>query len=262
MFNMIAIKLDEIHKKIQISRKIVMIVTENESNFVKAFKIFGQNINIDNEEEIVTTVEDCVHFADVDAMMKIEDDDPEDHVLPPHQRCASHTLSLVAVVKDSEKALDDNMYKRLSQSTFAKCSALWRKASRSHQVSEIVQGMAVVPIEVRWNSYYNAMDKIRLIINKMSVDNYKILCAELEIEALRNNEILFLREYCEVMKPVANALDIVQGEFQSYIGILLPMIILLKQKLLDLQRFEICSSLSKYTCGRHRKEIQSFDGPR
>ena len=162
--------------------------------------------------------------------------------------------------------VDDDTYKRLSQSTFAKCSALWRKASRSPQASEIVQRMAgmavVVPIEVRWNSYYNAMDKIRLIINKMSVDNYKILCAELEIEALRNNEILFLREYCEVMKPVANALDIVQGEFQSYIGILLPMIILLKQKLLDLQRFEICSSLSKYTCGRHRKEIQSFDGPR
>ena len=90
-------------------------------------------------------------------------------------------------------------------------------------------------IEVRWNSYYNAMDKIRQIISKMSVDNYKIMCAELEIDALKNNEIVFLREYCEVMKPVTNALDIVQGEFQSHIGILLPTIILLKQKLLDLQ---------------------------
>lgn len=51
--------------------------------------------------------------------------------LPPHQRCASHTLNLVAV-KDSEKTIDnDASYKKIYRSTFAKLVKIMEQAKTS-----------------------------------------------------------------------------------------------------------------------------------
>ena len=50
---------------------------------------------------------------------------------------------------------------------------------------------------------------------------------------LKPGEIHFLKDYAEVMKPVAQALNILEGENQSnaYMGYLAPTISLLKKKL-------------------------------
>lgn len=44
------------------------------------------------------------------------------------------------------------------------------------------------------------------------------------------NEVSFLIEFCSVMKLVANALDILQAERNCYLGILLPTLISLHNK--------------------------------
>ena len=60
-----------------------------------------------------------------------------DYSLPPHQRCACHTLNLIATT-DAEKAEADATYKKLYRSTFAKCQALWNKYGRSATAVEAV----------------------------------------------------------------------------------------------------------------------------
>ena len=60
----------------------------------------------------------------------LDDTLPSSVVLPPHQRCAAHTLNLVAS-KDSEKALADGTFKTASRSLFSKANSIWNKQSRA-----------------------------------------------------------------------------------------------------------------------------------
>lgn len=53
----------------------------------------------------------------------------------------------------------------------------------------------------------------------------------LDVVQLRDNEITFVKEYCDVMQPVASALDILQAENKCFIGFLLPTLTSLKCKL-------------------------------
>jgi len=57
--------------------------------------------------------------------------------IPPHHRCASHTLNLVAT-KDSENAMSDPMYKKQLRSTFAKMRALWKKQERTSLIADTI----------------------------------------------------------------------------------------------------------------------------
>ena len=57
-----------------------------------------------------------------------------DHQLPPHQRCAAHSLNLVSTV-NAEKAEAGQTYKRLARGAFVKFQVLWNKTSRSTQAA-------------------------------------------------------------------------------------------------------------------------------
>lgn len=77
-------------------------------------------------------------------MNDAEDMDAESlFTLPPHHRCVSHTLNLVAV-KDSEKAIDDVLYKKVYRSTFAKLTKLWSKQNQSTQVADKIKDICGV----------------------------------------------------------------------------------------------------------------------
>jgi hypothetical protein len=127
-----------------------------------------------NAESDVCDDDDNITFVDVDALLnEPEHDDDSDFYLPPHQRCAAHTLNLVAS-HDVDAANDDAVYKKIYRSTMAKCSSLWNKTSRSTQFADIVhdkfQTTFIVPNATRWNSYFNAVDKVRQILDKQSED--------------------------------------------------------------------------------------------
>lgn len=93
-FDMIATLLSDILLDYGIQRKVVYVVTDNGSNFVKAFREFGlQNVQEENDED----------FDEDDFELQAYNMDSleyESHsgevVLPPHYRCLSHTLSLIA----------------------------------------------------------------------------------------------------------------------------------------------------------------------
>lgn len=152
----------------------------------------------------------------------------------PHHRSSSHTLNLIAS-HDTAAADSDLSHKRLSCSALAKCSALWNKASRSTAhadlVSEKWKVCLIVPNATRWNSFYNAVDKIQQVIDSNPEDVITAVFVALDVPTFRANDLAFIKEYCCVMQPLANALDILQAELKCFFGYILPSLTSLRCKL-------------------------------
>ena len=103
-----ATKIEEVHRHFGLHGKISATVTDNGSNFVKAFSTFpvldtaldaNEEHSIRDDDDMV--LDDDVTFTDLYNVIipnQIEDDHltQVEYQLPPHQRCASHTLNLVA----------------------------------------------------------------------------------------------------------------------------------------------------------------------
>lgn len=94
-YDVIANKINEIHKDYKIQNKFVLTTTDNGSNFVKAFKVFSIDIskivltsanNIDEEEE------ENIDFFEVEDIFNANVNDEYDALfqLPPHRRCVTH----------------------------------------------------------------------------------------------------------------------------------------------------------------------------
>ena len=153
-YDVLAGRIESIHRHFEICPKITATITDNGSNFVKAFKVFAVDPTPSSaSEEVIEQQEDDdqsqneeneVSFEDMcDALtLKSEKDDDYTQVeyeLPPHERCAAHTLNLVAS-SDVEKSLSSSsLSKQIFRSSFAKCTVLWNKASRSTVAADHVE---------------------------------------------------------------------------------------------------------------------------
>ena len=94
------------------------------------------------------------------------------YILPPHRRCACHTLNLICkcdIYKDLEPAL-----KNLMEATDKKLTAIWAKQNRSSKASDtIIQSLGMLFIihnETRWNSYFKAMQRVKYFITKKKTE--------------------------------------------------------------------------------------------
>ena len=164
MYDVLAAKLEDIHTDYDIQAKIVMTTTDSGSNFVKAFSVFGAAATANAEKPDASNE---VVFEDVSEDLTRAEDSLEYH-LPPHHRCAAHSLNLVSTV-DAEKA-ENPVYKRLSRATFAKCQSLWNKSSRSSQAAEVIEDeCGLVPLKpnaTRWNSVFMAVERLVRIMKE------------------------------------------------------------------------------------------------
>ena len=95
-YDVLAASIEEIHRKYGLSGKVTAMVTDNGSNFVKAFVTFASQLS-DETSSHTDDNEDDVTFANLHDLL---DQDPGDddltqveYELPPHQRCAAHTLN-------------------------------------------------------------------------------------------------------------------------------------------------------------------------
>ncbi|KAF0704577.1 Uncharacterized protein FWK35_00037648, partial [Aphis craccivora] len=173
--------------------------------------------------------------------------------LPPHFRCASHTLDLIAK-NDIDKMVQssDTTFKNCYRKALGKCSSLWTKQNMSNIVAEKIHDTLEVylktPNKTRWNCTYDSLLQIQNILigsnghNKMN--NIMDFC---EIQRFTNQEIQLIQEYCEVMTPLAESLDFLQGEESMFMGYLLPTLYALDKKLIILQQktMKFCGPLIK-----------------
>ncbi|XP_056435091.1 uncharacterized protein LOC130392718 [Gadus chalcogrammus] len=234
-FDVLATALNDIHTEYGIRNKVVRTTTDNGSNFLKAFQVFSVDKN-NNEAEEKEDEEgnemEGVEFVDMTSIL-VENDGFE-FELPKHQRCACHLLNLVSTV-DAEKATANDGYKKLQRSTFSKCYGLWNKCGRSCQAAEAVEDACSLqllrPNATRWNSMFMAVERLLKILREKGEPALREICAELKVPMFHPVELTFLKEYYTTMSPVAQSINILQGEVEVQMGWLLPTISLLSSKL-------------------------------
>ena len=244
-YDVIGAEIENIHSSYGILNKVVATVTDNGSNFVKAFKVYQPALTESDdemEEEESTPTVDEVTFLDMSEILSAENESDGQLSLPPHHRCASHTINLIST-NDVEKYLTSNAEsKAVYRSSTAKCSALWTKSSRSTVASETVEEVSkrklLVPTSTRWNSFFDAVKRIA----EIPMSELNTLCTKLGVKCFKDKEYQFLHEYCTAMKPLTVALDILQGDCPY--GTLLPTLEVLMQKTLAVK-----DALSRTTAG-------------
>ena len=139
--------------------RVVATITNNGSNFVKAFLVYSISSSESSKAAVPEDAEeDEFAFEDLDGLLQVDNGSTEDltqvqYELPPHERCAAHTLNLV-VSTDVDKYLSSSSESRsVYRSSFAKSAALWNKASRSmvaaDLIGEIAKRKLLVPTRTR-----------------------------------------------------------------------------------------------------------------
>lgn len=128
-----------------------------------------------------------------------------------------------------------------------KCNALWKAASRPKSaeiIQDVLQHTLSRPGETRWNSLFDSMKQIQSIKEKSL-----LLHRSLNIKNVnKENEFEYIKEYIICAAPMAEALDIMQSEKNTYYGIVLPCLIDLRKKLKKIKRknnFDYCQPLIK-----------------
>ncbi len=208
MYDVIAAEIEQIHSSFALCGKITATVTDNGANFVKAFRMF----QADDDNDEAENNEDEVIFTDLHKVLRDDSETSERYILPPHHRCASHTLNLICTNDVITFLTAKADCKAVYRSATGKCSALWSKVSRSTVASEILAEFSkrklLVPATIRWNSFHDALSRV----TDIPLVDLNQLCTRLDIRCTTEREYQFLKEYCKVLKPVCMALDILQGE--------------------------------------------------
>ena len=214
-YDTVASKIHEVHVAYSIENKVQAMVTDSGRCRVQAFHEF---LYVEDQEDEGEQWE----FVDVNALLATPPQEGAVIFLPPHQQCVVHLLSLVAT-EDLVKALaqhTDSVY----SSAMAKCSTLWSKV---HQPSEAIEDKKRDSRITRWSFEYKAVDDL-MSLNYVQLTE---LCDQNGVAKMLLNEVSFLKEYVDVLKPLAISLNLFQGEERCFFGLAIPTLLTLKQKL-------------------------------
>lgn len=221
-YDTIAGRIHDIHVAYNIESKVQTTVTDNGSPFISVFKEFA----VDNQE----SDDDIGFYENVSSVLEGEPEQDMLLFLPTVQRCASHTLEQI-VTEDFWQAVSQGPMCQLHYSTMAKVFAIWSKCHHLQvgmdAAEEIGKMALVVPAVIRWNVEYCAVQKIVSLSERELTE----LCARLEVPRLQPEEMAFLKEYVTVFHPLAFALELFQAEQKCYLGLVIPTVLSLKNKL-------------------------------
>lgn len=245
-YDKVAELIVEIHSEFDLKLiKIVKTITDNGSNMVKAFKIYGQ------DSDTGTSERDSALIQNIEVVHNNIDDDDDDNVLtliqfpesseefeelqlPNHERCATHTLHLIASRDMNKARSQSNSYKKVYDAAMAKCQAVWNLCSRSPTACEIYLESTgkspTSPCPTRWNSYYNSIQDLLAV-----KDTLNETLRKLGLAVFKEIEIQFLNEYISCSKPIADGIRSLEGDKDTYYGCLMPELMRMQRILSSLQ---------------------------
>ncbi|XP_065570190.1 actin nucleation-promoting factor WASL-like [Artemia franciscana] len=138
-----------------------------------------------------------------------------------------------------------NMFKTLMKkmkmkgqyhAAFLKCIALWDAVNKNSKaaaaVKEVHDKQLIRPVVTRWPSKYESVERL-MYCNK--IGKLADVCDALQKPRLTSRDTEILEEYMKIMKSVAVALDILQGEEKCYFGGIYPTIKSFERKLKKLK---------------------------
>lgn len=255
-YDVIAHSIAKVHESFGLqTSKITHTVTDGGSNFVKAFKIFSSSDdenasegfrgfpskeaddgsdsdesncgNDDNDEEQRIKVDIVIEPVAIDLTFE-----EVDIVLPPQMRCIAHQLNL-ACTSDVLKYLKEKRVDMTYVSVFSKLHHFWNKTKRSallkEQIKEKFGIQLPIPVKTRWNSLFDAT-KVITSLNRAKIKGLASFALR-ERGAINEKEWTFLDEYVKLLEPVAQALDILQGDKTVTLGDVLPTLIVVQMRL-------------------------------
>ena len=224
------------------STKVTRVITDNGSNFVKAFQIFGlktmtidgELIELDEDEE--EDDQDDVEFVDIPE----ENQDGELlYELPRREKCFSHTLSLICTT-DLEKVKYGSNWRIAGKSgtAMAKIKGLWNKTNYPKSAEVIFKWFGKnigTPNATRWNALFDCLTEV--LHFGLEVINGCI--EELGLSTLTSQEHEYLKEHCKCLAPIAIGIDKCQAEQTCFYGMGIPIIRKIKKDFLELQRADL-----------------------
>lgn len=158
-------------------------------------------------------------------------------VLPPQSRCFSHMLNNLSTSFEYKLT---GTTKNALVAAQSKLHAVWvlvRRSSTTKSICKEILGCALlIPCATRWNSKFDAIE-LNCRPNIQAKTNTLIENLRLKLNSARNLDTLttsdwaILHEYLNIMRPVANALEKLQGEKNCGQGYILPALIAMKHRI-------------------------------
>jgi len=108
---------------------------------------------------------------------------------------------------------------------------------------------------------YDALLQLKNILNAQNgLDKINQVLDYCEIQRFTLQEIQLMNLYCDVMSPLADTLDYLQGEECMYMGFLLPSFYALEKKLktIDNEKMVYCKTLLQTIIESIKKDLNQF----
>lgn len=199
---------------------------------VKAFDVFGVKMThfrklSDSNDTDESDSDSSVHS------FQSEDLENEPYViLSRHIRCCAHTLSLCATSDIMKTIISSPHLHEMHTRVMQKCNMLWNAASRpkSAEIIQSILGHTLSrPGETRWNSLFDSLTQIQKIKEKSS-ELTKAL--NLKKCTFTVSDHSYIEEFLFCVKPLSQALDILQGDKSVFYGMVFPTLLCLQRKLM------------------------------
>ncbi|VVC29757.1 Ribonuclease H-like domain [Cinara cedri] len=224
--------------------KIIATVIDSNSNMVKAFKVFGGNMSY--FEELSCSKETDENDSDLTVTSFQEysgnlENEPY-VILSGHTRCCAHTLSLCLTIDITKTIqLSPHLYEIHTQ-VMQKCNILWNAASQPKSADVILSVLGHTlsrPDEARWNSLFDWLSQINKIKEKSSELNRALNLNHYSFTTYDHN---YIEEFLSCVKPLLQALDIIQDDKSVFYGMIFPTLLCLQQKLMAInsENFTYC----------------------
>lgn len=156
---------------------------------------------------------------------------------------------------------------------WSKLQAIWTRQSKSpyaaNKIREILGKLLKRPSPTRWNSGLDSVEDITKHLKdqdkkkklKEVIESFKETNSKKSFKFFSDSEIEMMNAYVKIFKPVAIALDTIQGEKMIYGGMLIPTIAILEGNLCKIQDDKDLKSMKPiitHVLGQIRKRFQMY----